>query len=274
MIFIKSKLLSLIKIVAYCIWFNLPDKIRLMLIEKKTYRNLDYNTKDLKLILSSTVSLQRMNSCKKEPETVKWILENLKPDGVFYDIGSNTGAYSLIASTILNEKGKVVAFEPVPSTFIELCQNIQINQLENKIIPLNIALDNKNLIVNFGINSFSGGEAMHIGLSSEKLLTNNHNAIFHFLLETKVLDEVIREYNIPQPTMIKLDVDGPEFNILKGAINTLKSNSLRTIQVEIDQVNQPIKEIITFLEEYGLYLTEKHKHGENEIYDFVFTKKN
>ena len=247
-------------------WRLLPNRFKSVLMDQSVTDILDYSTKKIKLIVSSSVSAQRLNSCKKEPKTVEWITSNLDKAGVFYDIGANTGAYSLIAATLLNDSGRVVSFEPVPGTFSELCQNILINRLDKQIVPLNIALNEKNGIMKFGLNSFSNGAGMHMGIS------NNSDVIFHYLVKTYTLDSVVSEFKLPLPTLIKLDVDGPEFEILKGAKSILSSKTLRSLQIEIDQINQPVDDILLFLKSHNLKLKEKNRHADSDIYDYVFFK--
>ncbi len=255
------------------LWNGLPDNMKIAISNRSIIGALDYSEAEIKMIVTSLVSYTRLNSCKKEPLTISWIKQNLTSDGVLYDIGANTGAYSLIASTMVGDRGKVVSFEPVPSTFTELCQNIQLNHFEERITALNIALNETNIISEFGLNSFSGGVGMHMGLSKEAILSNSNNTVFNYMIKTMTLDSVVNEFNLPLPTMIKIDVDGPEFQILKGASAVLKSKSLISLQVEIDQINQPVEEIVSYLGEHGLMLKEKHEHGNGEISDFVFHRK-
>ncbi|MEJ6981612.1 FkbM family methyltransferase [Pedobacter sp. P351] len=219
------------------------------------------------------MSYQRLYSCQKEPGTVSWVTSNLSESGVFYDIGANTGAYSLIGGSRLNAYGKVYAFEPVPSTFIELCQNVQLNKLEEKVIPINVALSDSNSVVPFGLNSFSGGVAMHMGLSDTEILANSDETVFNYLIRTQTLDSLVKEFNLLPPTIIKIDVDGPEFKVLKGASNVLKSEKLLSLQIEMDELNQPIKEMTSFLEDHGLIFKDKYQHGNSEIFDYVFERK-
>ena len=268
--FVKYFVIKFFSRIVNLFWEILPLGIKVLFLNKKVTGILDYSKRKLTLVVSSQVSFQRLNSCKKEPETVTWICSNLEPSGVFYDIGANTGSYSLVAATLLNNEGRVVSFEPVPSTFIELCQNIQINGMSNSITPINIPLSEENSISKFGLNSFMGGVGMHMGISKELMHSNSDQTIFHYLVKTQTLDSVVKEFELPLPSIMKIDVDGPEFQILKGASNVLKNNKLKSLQIEIDQVNQPISEIVLFLEAHGLILKEKHKHGESDILDFVF----
>ena len=65
---------------------------------------------------------------------------NYQAGEVFFDIGANVGAYSLVASKFLDGDLKVYAFEPSFVTFSQLCRNIQLNALSSSIIPLQIVL--------------------------------------------------------------------------------------------------------------------------------------
>jgi FkbM family methyltransferase len=268
----KSFTLKILHTTIRFFWRLFPKRFKLVIMDQRVTDILDYSTKKIKLIVSSSVSTQRLNSCKKEPKTVEWITSNLDKAGVFYDIGSNTGAYSLIAATLLNDSGRVVSFEPVPGTFSELCQNILINRLDKQIVPLNIALNEKNGIMKFGLNSFTNGVGEHMGISTEAKLSNNSDVIFHYLIKTYTLDFVVSEFKLPLPTLIKLDVDGLEFVILKGAKSILSSKTLRSLQIEIDQINQPVDDILLFLKSHNLKLKEKNRHGDSDIYDYVFFK--
>lgn len=267
---VKNFVNQFVFLIVSFLWKILPKGIKVLLISKRLTGVLDYSKRKLFLILSSQTSFQRLNSCKKEPETVTWISSNLQPSGVFYDIGANTGSYSLVAATLLNKNGRIVSFEPVPSTFIELCENIQINGMTKCIIPINVPLSDENGVSKFGLNSFDGGVGMHMGISKELMYTNSDDTIFHYLVKTQTLDNVVKEFELPLPTLMKIDVDGPEFQILKGASNVLRCNQLKSLQIEIDQINQPVAEIVSFLEEHGLVLKEKHNHGVSGISDFVF----
>ena len=267
---LKSVLFQLAYRIANFFWGLLPKGIKILIMGNGLTGTLDYPKSKIKLIISSPISIQRLNSCKKEPGTIQWIIDNLGQSGVFYDIGANTGSYSLVAATLLNSNGRVVSFEPVPSTFIELCQNIQINGFVKQVIPINIPLSEENSVSKFGLNSFIGGVGMHHGISKDAMPRYSDQTVFHYLVKTQTLDTVVNEFDLPLPTLMKIDVDGPEFEILKGASKILKSECLKSLQIEIDQVNQPVTEIVSFLSEHGLSFKEKHQHGGSEIYDFVF----
>jgi len=216
-------------------------------------------------------SFSRINSCKKEPQTINWLRSFVKEGDVFYDVGANTGSYSFVAASLVHNI-KVFSFEPVPGTFMELCENIKLNNLDSVVFPMNIALSDKDGITDFKLSNFQAGAAMHVGISDKKMITHVDSAVFSYPIITKTIKSIVDEFGIPFPNLMKIDVDGPEFNIIQGAEQILKRNDFRTLQVEFDIVNQPVDEIISFLKECNLTLYKKNQHHNPNISDYVFIK--
>lgn len=64
-------------------------------------------------------------------DQMKFIEAYLKPGDHFIDVGANVGLFSLLASSVIGTKGKIIAIEPVPLSVKRLEENIGLNQLEN-----------------------------------------------------------------------------------------------------------------------------------------------
>src|SRR4051812_16333710 len=93
-----------------------------------TYGRLDYEPAEIHLGLTSRDEFHRLRSCEKEPWTVRWIEEYLKPGQVLYDVGANVGAYTLVAAIAVPE-ARVLAFEPAPANFAALSGNLELNDV-------------------------------------------------------------------------------------------------------------------------------------------------
>src|SRR5574337_127189 len=86
---------------------------------------LDYSKADIFIHIDSDWErYTRTKSCRKEPETIEWIENTIKPGDVVFDVGANIGAYSLVMAKSSNMGAKVYAFEPSWPTYIQLCRNI------------------------------------------------------------------------------------------------------------------------------------------------------
>lgn len=245
----------------------MPDRVKAQFAERmKFYGKLDFVLNNIFLEISSNYSLVRLRSSSKEKHTVNWI-KTFSEGEVFYDIGANVGAYSLIASKI----GKcymIFAFEPVPGTFYELLSNIKLNRASN-ITACNICLSDTNSTTIFQLSSDLPGGALHDGINS-----NQADNTTNFICPTITLDNFIEINNYRKPNHLKIDVDGAELNILKGAVKTLAYEDLKTIQIEIDELSDSNIEINKILNSNGFIIDIKNFKSPNctSTYDALFKK--
>lgn len=151
-----------------------------------------------------------------EYKLTKFLLKNLKEDEVFIDIGAHLGYYSLLASRLVGEKGRVIAFEPTPSIFKILEKN---TRNKSNIIAKQKALFNKINRIKF----------IDYGLRDSVLNTWKKRTV-DFLknkgeeisVEAITLDMFCNENNI-RPHFIKLDTEGSESLVLEGMSNILEN---------------------------------------------------
>jgi FkbM family methyltransferase len=179
---------------------------------------------------SNQTELMRANSfTHKEPETVQWLIDELHAESVFWDIGANIGLFSLYAAAI-HPTSKILAFEPAAHNYASLCENILINKFEN-IRPYSIALGMDQIcFVDLYLSKMEAGSAIHnIGKSSPWSISDS---VFKQPCVSVSIDELIEKHGFPQPTIIKIDVDGAEISILKTASTALKN--VNTLLVELD----------------------------------------
>ena len=272
-IFIKN-------IVFFLVWLLykiIPAKIRILYENRHPNVGfLDYKKSNIKIVLNSAESLKRLKSCKKEPETIKWIENIISENEVLYDIGANIGAYSLVACVAKNRKIKVISFEPSASTFQDLCKNIILNNMVDVIVPFNIALSSSNGFFDFIYSSFESGAASHFGLeNSDKDFSRGiKSKSFKQHMITYKLDDLIAELKLPIPNHIKIDVDGHELSVLKGATETLHSKIIKSIQIEIDESEKETLAIVEFLNQHGFIIGKKNQHLNSTIYDCIFLRGN
>lgn len=152
-----------------------------------------------------------------EYEDMSFLLHYLQEDDLFFDIGSNVGVYTVLASKV--KKAKTVAIEPVPSTYNHLLDNIQVNRLKN-VISKNIGL---------------GNQVAKLAFTSDKDTMNSvatQNDINTFEIDVETLDNLRQYYGVPK--IIKIDVEGYEYNVINGGLNLLKDNQLEAIIIELN----------------------------------------
>jgi len=193
----------------------------------------------------------------KEPGTCDWIMKEVRPGEIFYDIGANIGVYTVLAARCAGENGRVFAFEPHCPSFSRLLDNIRVNNLEHIVTPCNFALHDQQGF--FPFNYFSGEAASshsQIGSASGDSELEFQPEISELKYSASI-DSLIATKEFPPPHHIKIDVDGNEFAILRG-MNTLMKSFQRpkSIQVEIDKPYQD--EIMSLMEGHKYVLAAKH----------------
>jgi FkbM family methyltransferase len=258
-----------------------PDKVLLRIRSgTRIVRKMDYQQHNIFLNIESEVeNAIRLHSCEKEPETVEWIQTCFKEGDIFYDIGANVGAYSLVASKYFGGKIKVYAFEPGFATFPQLCKNIFLNDCQGSITPLQIALSDKTTIDVFNYNNLTPGGALH-ALGEP---VDHKGDVFQPVFQQPVLsyriDDLIEQFHIPVPDHIKIDVDGIELKILKGAEETLLNPSVNSLLLELEEGDEEANKIIEFLAYKGLKFHSKHRYvyggdtGEfSRAYNYIFRR--
>lgn len=235
-------------------------------------RRMDYEPHDIYLHIDSLTEFEtRLHSCAKEPDTVEWIETFMKPGDTFYDIGANVGAYSLIAAKAFNGRVNVFAFEPAFLNFTQLCRNIVLNQCHNSITPLSIALSDKTSLDSFNYHDLTPGGSLHtLGEAIDHKGDRFEPVLKQPMISFKT-DDLIRQFNLPRPTHIKIDVDGIEFSVLKGAEQTLLEGTLRSVVVEVEGGERE-QEICDYLSQKGFPLHARHGRRTPGMFNCIFVR--
>jgi len=143
----------------------------------------------------------------------------IKPGDIVFDVGANIGIFSIRAASSVGLNGKVIAIEPEPKNIKVLMENIK--PFKNvKIIPK-------------AAGSTIGEIDLSIGLHSGSHTVNNHD--FNISADNKItvpivtLDKIAKDQDIDKINFMKIDVEGWELEVLKGAVNILKKTEFFSI---------------------------------------------
>lgn len=176
---------------------------------------------------------------KCEPELL-YVKQILKPDSVFIDVGTNKGIYLYQAEKVITT-GKVIGFEPNKS-------------LVNYIQPLFPKAE----IYPFAVSSKSGTAVLNIpkkgtGLQDTRAsLEAMGDDVEKVEIQMVALDEFAKEKQWSKIDVIKIDVEGHEFDSIKGCENILKTiKPIFIIEIELRHAHYPINEIFDFITAYG-----------------------
>lgn len=166
----------------------------------------------------------------------------------FLDIGANAGKYSIMLAK-QSPKNRIISFEPTQFTYQVLEKNIAINQIASQVKAFNLGLSDQKDELSF---------AKHINQTGLNYLIPNGklpNPEEFEVTKIKVasLDEILiqNQVNISNIALVKIDVEGHEFRVLKGATQTLTQlSSSAKIMVEIHQKNTAKAAIMDYLKSF------------------------
>lgn len=133
---------------------------------------------------------------------VKAFADALRGKRVVYDLGANVGYYSLIASALVGRMGHVIAFEPDVRNISLFRRHLSMNEINNVQIVESAVSD----------QSGTAGFYQEPGRSMGRLGDDGSVSV-----RTVALDDFIRESGAPAPDVMKIDVEGAEMRVLRGA---------------------------------------------------------
>jgi len=151
-----------------------------------------------------------------ENKTINYFSKVVKKGMTVFDIGANIGIYTLIASQNIKQNGRVYSFEPAEWSYNRLQQNINLSKYNNIII-------NK-----FGISDFTGEIKFHI--CEDDAYNSIGNRPMKDVISVKTikvfsLDDYVILNKIGRIDIIKVDTEGAEYLVFKGAEKTLMKHS-------------------------------------------------
>src|SRR5215207_3510034 len=173
------------------------------------------------------------------------------------DVGAYLGRYTLTSSNLVGENGKVIAIEGDPSHYEMLDKNLKLNKVSNvTAISCMVGSKDMHLIV--------GSEDNYLAVSSKDMHTNYQDDSYREFDETgrakigntivnlNTLDDLlIKQHGISEVNWMKIDVEGAELEVLKGAHDILSNSKRIKLLIEIHGVNKLYKPIVEILDSHN-----------------------
>ena len=172
-----------------------------------------------------------------EPYESRLMREYLKPGMTVYNIGANLGYYTILASECVGPMGKVFAFDPAPENFELLRRTVSENRLTNvELFPSAVGAAKGSATLS--LSRTNSGDHQLQNIPSRN----------HIVVDVTSIDTFVTEGHLP-PDAIIMDVQGAEFDVLRGASEQLAS----------------AKSLILFTEFWHTGLDERHPNGAAEM---------
>ena len=145
-----------------------------------------------------------------EPPLQRFFADTVAADDVVYDVGAHIGFFTVLAGRL---GARVFAFEPVPASVERLRTNVELNDIDGTVVPAAAWRD-------------GGGVALHFGPTFEQARVDGSGPA-----PSVSLDDFASTH--PAPTVLKIDAEGAEGEILRGAARLLRDGRPLTIVCEL-----------------------------------------
>jgi FkbM family methyltransferase len=149
-------------------------------------------------------------------EEMSFIMHFLRSDDLFIDAGANIGVFTVLASGVTG--ARTIAFEPAPFAYQFLARNVLLNNLSTLVSARNMALGSR-----------AGKIRFTAGLGTENHVVTDKDGVESVEVESSTLDAQIAGL---EPAVIKIDVEGFEYEVLAGGQDCLTKPSLQALIVE------------------------------------------
>jgi len=188
----------------------------------------------------------------EDPALIETFMGWLKPDTVFYDLGAHIGYYSLLANCVIST-GKIYAFEPLPANRLVFEKIVALNKAQIQhhnieLFPFAVSDSSKEL-------SFSNDPDHAEGntfIQTSPVFAHAANSI---MVKSISIDEWIKQAHAA-PDIIKIDVEGAEYEVLKGAMHTLQTYKPKILLATHDCQLPGVKDqCLNLLKELGYTVT-------------------
>jgi FkbM family methyltransferase len=153
-----------------------------------------------------------------EPDVSAVIKNILRPGDHFVDVGANIGFFTILASRIVGDSGKVTSFEPSKNVFHRLSRNVALNGIHNAVLHNSAVSDTAGEVI------LHLGPTSHSGITSLRPLEEYDGSTERTERIDAVTMDSLFVNSAKSPRLLKIDVEGAEFKVLNGMKSILGGN--------------------------------------------------
>ncbi len=201
-----------------------------------------------------------------EPNVGAAIKSNLSPGSIFFDIGANVGWFTLLASKIVGPSGQVYSFEPSPDVYARLSENVR--DLTN-VQTFQYGIGNRDGELEFASQGASTSASFVEAITEMNKDFLPDTPIRKVRVEIRKIDSLLSQ--IKRPDLVKIDVEGFELEVLKGAANLLSQGPVLIVEIHPPQLklsDGSETAIFHLLESFG-YSCEVIDRNPNSLYTII-----
>jgi FkbM family methyltransferase len=188
---------------------------------------------------------------RNELRQIEFLLNNVQQGDLALDVGAHAGQYAVLLGALVGARGHVHSFEPDAIARTILDRNISLNHFADRVTVESVALSDQNgthTFFSLGGNSMSSLARTGLGAAATSA------SVSETTVQTIRLDDFLESRRLPVPQWIKIDTEGAEIRILKGAKKTLRS--VRGILCELhpytwEEFGSTFEELLALVAEAG-----------------------
>lgn len=202
---------------------------------------------------------------RKEAEVRKYINEHVRDGDVFFDVGANVGVFTIYAAC-RNQDARVYSFEPEHSNLALLKENILANGLMNRVKITSVAVSDRQGLSFLHIQDTIPGAAAHTEHTKALEITDEgYRVAWQEGIATATLDALAEHWGV-YPNSLKIDTDGNEDKVLRGASAVLNHEALRSLALEMPLEKTKVAACEKMLKEAGFSLIWSQNSTRNQIW--------
>ena len=207
-------------------------------------------------------SLDPAGEMGREQHVLERLASLVRPGDVVFDVGSNFGIYTILLAKAVGPNGVVAAFEPEAQAYGHLRNNLELNSLTN-VRTFQLALGDRSREEKLFLQ-YTGASR----LERPTVVQGGYEVVT--VLEG---DELVATENLPVPRIVKIDVEGHEWAVIRGLQKTLAMPECELVCCEIHPPLLPTdtqtEQVLDFLKSLGFNQIENLQRGTSEFHAFA-----
>ena len=168
-----------------------------------------------------------------EPETTDYLRQRLRPGAVFADIGANHGYFTMLAASLVGDRGRVFAFEPNPRVYEQLENHVRLNAFESRVVLLEQALWDKRGEQRLFVSQWSGNSGVSTLMPGASLYCRGARlAGADDPVRTETFDCWLAASGIERVDLVKIDTESSEAQVVRGMSGALQARRVGAVVCE------------------------------------------
>jgi FkbM family methyltransferase len=250
-----------------------PAKVEVTLNNKKFYMELNLEHISQNLIYHELM----VHKKPYEQEVTTVVCDILEPGDTFVDVGAHVGWFTLIGARMVEPLGRVLAIEAETENYLHLLKHIKLNITNGSVRAYSRVATSYCGPVQFHLNLDNDGGHALWPPSNHSFNEKTKETPQVVELQGITLDELCRKEGVSEIKLVKIDTEGAEVEVLRGAKQLLSEHRIEHVIAEVNafglkQMGTNVDEMIELLTDFDYSYENIGTPGEEFVYNILFTR--